>query len=407
MYLQSSKYRLKRKSPRRFNLALIFILCVLIVAGTLFQAYVVPIIPPPFLPTSTPTRPASSYASDADKLFKDGKLIPAIDLYKQAILLAPTNSDLYVAVSRVQIFAHDYQGALENAQNAVLRSKSAIAYAVYGEALYRQEKDQGGNTFAEADKQLRKSIDLDPSLALSHAYYAEMLMDMDWANWKNASNEARNAVTLAPGLLESHRAMGYIYYMTGNYSEALAEYLKAIDIHGKLADLWIVLGDCYQGVTEPQNAIEAYLNASALAPQNPDPMARISRTYAREGEYGKAVQYAETAVNLAPLDPRNHGLLGVMYYHNREYQKAVTELTRAIAGGTLDAGTVKGLPLGPFPISEYYWTYGLALVKVGRCTEAIPVFQLLQQQMPDDPDAMANVTEGLMQCKVITPTPGG
>jgi tetratricopeptide (TPR) repeat protein len=351
MYLQSSKYRLKRKSPRRFNLALIFILCALIVAATLFQAYVVPIIPPPFLPTASPSRPASDYAENAAKLFMDGKLNSAIEEYKKAILLAPTNSDLYVAISRVQVFAGDYQSALENAQNAVLRSKSAIAYAVYGEALYQLEKNQGGNTFTDADKQLRKSIDLDPGLALAHAYYAEMLMDMDWANWKNASSEARTAITLSPSLLESHRAMGYIYLMTGNYAEALAEYLKAVDIHGKLPDLWRALGDCYQGVTEPQKAIDAYLNASALAPQDPVPIARISRTYARDGQYGKSVQYAEMAVNLAPINPIYRGLLGVMYYHNREYQKAITELTLAIAGGRVDAGAVEGLPLGPFPVS--------------------------------------------------------
>ncbi len=162
MYLQSSKYRLKRKSPRRFNLALIFILCALIVVAALFQAYVVPSIPPPFMPTSTATRPAASYADDAAKLFLDGKLTESIKAYNQAILLAPTNSDLYVAVSKVQIFAHDYQGALDNAENAVLRSKSAVAYAVYGEALYWVEKSKGGSTFTDANKELQKSLELDP-----------------------------------------------------------------------------------------------------------------------------------------------------------------------------------------------------------------------------------------------------
>jgi tetratricopeptide (TPR) repeat protein len=408
MYLQSSKYRLKRKSPRRFNLALIFILCMLIVAAVLFQAYVVPVIPPPFLPTATVTRPAASFADDAAKLFLEGKLKNSIEAYQQAIRLAPTNSDLYVAVSRVQIFAHDYQGALENAQNAVLRSKSAIAYAVYAEALYWLEKNQGGTTFTEANKQLQKSLSLDPNLALAHAYYAEMLMDMDsTANWRTASAEARTAITLSPNLMEAHRAMAYMYYLTGNYSEALGEYQKAIASLGKLADLWIPLGDCYQGITDPANAIDSYLKASTLDPQNPDPIARISRTYFREGQYGKAAQYAEMAVNLAPLLPSYHGLLGEMYYFNSQYEKAITELTLAIIGGRVDAGPVQGLPLEAGRVAEYYYVYGLALAKVGRCTDAVPIFRLLQQQVPDDETAMANVADGLYVCKEITPTPGG
>jgi hypothetical protein len=65
------------------------------------------------------------------------------------------------------------------------------------------------------------------------------------------------------------------------------------------------------------------------------------------------------------------------------------------------------LPLQAGRVAEYYYVYGLALAKVGRCSDAIPIFQLLQQQLPDDSDVMENVTAGLLLCKVITPTPGG
>ncbi len=112
-------------------------------------------------------------------------------------------------------------------ENAVLRSKSAVAYAVYGEALYRLEKSQGGSTFADANKELQKSLALDPSLGLTHAYYSEMLMDMDNANWQTASAEAKTAIALAPNSLESHRAMGYIFQLTANYNEALSRISKS------------------------------------------------------------------------------------------------------------------------------------------------------------------------------------
>lgn len=407
MYLQSSKYRLKRKSPRRFNLALIFILCVLIVAAALFQSYVVPVIPPLFLPSPTVTRPAASYADDAAKLFLDGKLKNSVEMYQQAILLAPTNSDLYVALSRVQIFSHDYQDALENAQNAVLRSKSAIAYAVFGEALYRLDLAQAKITFDDADKQFRKSLDLDPNLALTHAYYAEMLMDSDYANWRTASAEARTAITLSPNLMEAHRALGYILLQTGNYAEALSEYLIAVDKHAKLADLWMPVGDIYLAQLEIQKAIDAYTNASTFDPNDPTPFGRISRANAKQGQYGKAAQSAETAVTLAPLDPAYRGLLGEMYYFNHEYDKAITQLTLAIAGGSVDQGPIQGLPLAAGRVAEYYYVYGLVLAKVGRCSDAIPIFQLLRQQLPDDELVQTNVTDGLILCKVITPTPGG
>jgi tetratricopeptide (TPR) repeat protein len=405
MYLHTSKYRLKRKKPRRFNLPLILLLCTLIAAAVYVQVQVVPTVQPPFVPTSTPTRPAASYAQDAATMFREGKLNSAIQLYQQAILLAPTNSDLYVALSRVQVFAHDYEGAVENASYAVLLSKSAVAYAVYGESLHRLELTKDLPSLEIATRHLRKSLDLDPSLALAHAYLAEVLMDTDWQYWEDASEEARTAITLAPDLMESHRAMGFIYYQTGNYNEALDEYQKAIELHNKLLDLWIPLGDCYQAVDEITESSDAYLTATTLDPTDPIPHARLSRLFAGIGDYSKAAQYAESAASLVPEDPKYHGLWGVMLYHNNQIPDSIIELALAVTGGRVGDAVVEGLPLGPFPVSEYYWTYGLALAKLGRCAEAVPVFRLLEQQMPDDGIVAANVAEGLTICHE-TPSAG-
>jgi tetratricopeptide (TPR) repeat protein len=407
MYLQTSKYRLQRKKPRRFNLALIFLLIALIVFAVFLQRNIGQVVTPMFIPTPTPTRPAASYATDAAAMFMDGKLVSSMELYRQAILLAPTNSDLYVALSRVQVFAHDYDGAVETARYAVLLSKSAIGYAVWGEALYRQEREKDLPAYESAAKQLRKSLELDPSLALAHAYLAEVLMDTDWQYYEDASEEARKAIALAPDLMESHRAMGFVYAMTGNYLEALDEYTKAVELHGKLRDLWISLGDCYNALDKSIEAVQAYTNATTYDSTDPIPFTKLARLYAGDGQFGKAEQSAEMAVTLAPQNPAYHGLYGVMLYRNHKIDQAIVELKLAIIGGRVGDVVVEGLPLGPFPISEYYWTYGLALAKSGQCSDAVPVFRLLEQQMPDDEIAVANAVEGLILCQEATPAPSG
>jgi tetratricopeptide (TPR) repeat protein len=400
MYLHTSKYRLKRKRPPRFNVPLIVVTCLAIIGLVYFQQFIVPTLPKPFLPTPTETRSAASFAEEAASLFAEGKLKASIDMYKQAIRANPKNTDLYIALSRVQVFDRAYEDSLENAQNAVLRAKSALAYAVYGEALRRLER------FSEAEQALRHSLELDPNLALAHAYLAELIMDSDPdASWKTASAEARTAITLAPNLMESHQAMAYVYYLTGNYPQASGEYQAAISIYPKLADLFIPLGDCLLAQDFTQDAILAYLQASALDSQNADPFARISRAYAKEGQYGKASQYAEDAVIRDPLNPRMHGLLGVMYYFNQNFTRAITELALVVTGGQTEDGTVTALPLEAGRVAEYYWTYGLALAKVGRCDEGVPVLRLVQQALPDDTVAQDNVTQGLLLCNEITPTP--
>lgn len=400
MYLRTSKYKLKRKRPPRFNIPLIVVTCLAIIGVVYFQQFIIPTLPKPFQPTPTPTRSAASFAEEAAKLFDEGKLKASIDMYKQAIRANPVNTDLYIALSRVQVFDQSYADALENAQNAVLRSKSALSYAVYGEALRRLGR------YVDADTALRHSLELDPNLALAHAYLAELIMDSDPnTSWRTASTEARTALTLAPNLMESHRAMGYVYYLTGNNPEATGEFQAAISMNSYLEELYILLGNCLLNQDLVAEAVDAYVHASALNSQDPDPFARISRAYAKEGQYGKAAQNAESAVLLDPLNPRMHGLLGVMYYFNRDFSRAITELTLAVTGGQTEQGTVPGLPLEAGRVAEYYWTYGLALTKVGRCEEGVPVLRLIQQSFPDDISAQENVTQGLLICKEITPTP--
>jgi tetratricopeptide (TPR) repeat protein len=400
MQLKTSRYHMKKKRSAlgKLNWPLIFILLTAIGGLYYFETQIVQTIPPLFLPTAAPTRTAASFADDAAKLFQEGKLKPSIDMYNQAIQTDPTNTDLYIALCRVQVFYHDYPGALNNAQNSILRAKSALAYAVYGWSLYHSDQ------LAEAEKQLLTSLSMDPNSGLTHAYYAQVLIDSDPNNWKQASQEAHTAISLSPNLLESHMAMGYIYYVTGNYAQAITEYQTAISIHSKLADLYLPLGDIYGAQGLSRDARTAYSNALALDQTNASYMARIARSYAGDGEFGKAQQYAEQAVQVTPLEPRYHGLLGIMLYKNRDYLKAAAELELATRGGRADAGVVTGLPLTAGVVAEYYWTYGLALARLDRCNEAIPVFTMLEQALPEDTLAMENITDGLIRCKVITPT---
>jgi tetratricopeptide (TPR) repeat protein len=402
MQLKTNRYRMEKKKSTllKLNWLHIFVLTLAIAALYYFDTQVVPTIPPPFLPSPMPTRSAVAFADDAEKLFQEGKLLNSIDMYKEAIKTDPTNADLYIALSRVQVFAHDYPNALNNAQNAILRTKSAMAFSVYGFVLYKSDK------LEDAQKQLGVSLSMDPNLGLTHAYLSQVLIDADPDNnWKQASQEAHAALELSPNLLESHIAMGYVYYVTGNYPQAISEYQAAIAIHSKLADLYLPLGDIYNYQNQSSEARTAYSNALALDQTNPIYISRIARSYAKDGQFGKAQQYAEQAVQANSLDPRYHGLLGVMLYKNQDFLKAATELELAVRGGRVDSGVVQALPLEPGLVAEYYWTYGLALAHLGRCSDALPVFTMLEQALPSDALAQENITGGLLLCKVITPTP--
>jgi tetratricopeptide (TPR) repeat protein len=400
MYLSGSKWHMTKKRRKRSRPFRVIALLALIGAAVYLQQVIVPRIPPPFVPTPTPTRNPASFALEAETHFAAGQLDQAIQSYQQAIAADPEQSAFYVAMARVQVFAGRPEDAQVSARDALLIDPgSSLAHAVLGWSLDFLSQ------LTDAQVEVERALEIDPNNALAHAYYAEILADLDL--YDQAGLEARRALDLGPDLLESQRAMGYVLERITQYEDAAAYYQAALAINPNLPLLHVSLGNMYRAEGDIDAAVESYLRANSLSPTDPDPLTLLAATYARVGEYGRASQWAAEAVRQDPSDPRLHGNLGRMYYHNNEEELAIPELALAVQGGVTEEGVaVSGLPLDPGSpsIVEYYYTYGLALAKQGRCEEAIPLFETLLRGVPDDEIAQANSIEGLVVCGVIEPT---
>jgi len=378
----------RRRRPNFFGWA---ILILVVLFGYYFDQVYITQIDNPFEATPTPTRSPESFVAEAEDLFKAGKLVPAIDAYQQAIVSAPQDSSLFVALARVQVFAGLYEEAQKNAENALLlSSNNALAWGVQAWALDFQD---GGN--AEALVSIQKALDLDPNNALINAYDVEILIDSGFDGVEKAIDRSKVALALDPDIVETHRARALLLEATGNYEEAIAEYQAAIDINPNLSILHIGQGLNYRILQVYDKAIEAFTKANALNPSDPLPDLYISRTYATIGEYAKALQYAETAVQDRPDSASLRGNLGVLYYRNFRWPEAIQQLGYTIYGGTTEDGVeIEGIPLVNDPlVAEYYFTYGLALARTNQCGEALQIAQMLQSRVPTDEYATSAADE--------------
>jgi len=397
-----------RHKRKRINWFRILLLLLLIAIGVYVNKVVIPAVPPPFIPSPTATRNPESYITEAEGLFAQGKLLQAIAVYEAAIRIKPKDSTIYVALARVQVFAGRYEDALTNAKDALLCNRNnSMAYAVRGWALVFMED------FLASEAALKRALELDPNNGLAHAYYAELLADMYINNIGPfdaitlAAEESKVALSLAPNTLEAHRARGYILEVTGNWEEAAREYQAAIAINGNIPFLHLELGRTYRALGVFDKAVEEFTIANTLNPTDPLPDLYISRTYAYLGQYAKAVQFAEEAVQDEPTNPDLRGNLGVRYYHNFQWPQAAEQLTFVVHGGT----TEDGLTIPPLPLSnetrvvEYYFTYGLVLARLDRCTEALPIFQFILAAVPSDEIAIYNAKEGNRICEQSLKTP--
>ena len=402
MYLRGNKWNMSKRPRRRSSTWRIILLLVLIGAALYVNQVVVPATPPLFVPTPTPTRSPESFVNQAEELYKEGKLKPAIEAYKQAIESDPKNPSNYLSLARLQIFVSDYDSAIVNTQNALLENpNNALAYALQGWALGFQGK------YSDAEIALKRSISIDPNSALAHAFYAEVLVNQgNYDLVSKAIDESKIALSLDPTILETHRARGVVLLNTGNIPQAIDEFKAAIAINKNIADLHLYLGVAYKANEQYDLAEESLLAAYALNPTDPVALTEISRSYFADGRYQQAAQFAEEAVKVLPSDPRLHGNLGIMYYKNEEFGKAITQLSLAIHGGTLNGNiNVEGLPLDYDRTMEYYWYYGFSLAKSNRCGEAVPVAQALLNGVPNDETAVYNANAILQICQENQNTP--
>jgi tetratricopeptide (TPR) repeat protein len=396
MYLKGSKWSMNRRR-QHFNWFRIIVLTLLIAAGLYMDRFIIPAAPAYFSATATPTRPLESYLTQAQQLFDEGKLLQAIDAYEQAITVNPNDASIYVSLAQTQIFAGDYDSALASAENALLLSpENSMAHAARAWALDFQGKP------LEAEASIKRALELDPNNAVAHAYYAEILVDQGPGTVLRAADESKVAMALAPDTLITRRARGYVLEATANYEEAIHEYQAAVAINNNIPDLHLQLGINYSALGIYDQAVQEFSNANALNPADPMPDYLTSRTYATIGEYAKSRQYAETAVKDDPTSARYRGNLGVMYYHTALFTDAVKELALAVNGGIADTGQkVEPIELVPGAprISEIYFTFALALAKVGRCGEALQVAQTVQSLIPTDEIAVTNVNEAMNICQ--------
>ena len=391
-----------------------------ILFGYYFNQVYLPTQPNPFEATPTPTRSPESYVTEADELFKTGKLFPAIAAYKEAIRSSPQDSTLYVSLARLQMWAGQHAEAQTNAESALLlNSKNALAMGVRAWALDAQAQ------YSEALDVIEEAVALDPNNALIQSYYVEILVDSGFDNYDKAADQSRVALALDPNIVETHRARGYLLAVIPdpvpnpdpitNLEEAIQEYEAAIKINPNIPILHIELANKYRILQATDKAVTEYTLANTLNPSDPQPEYLISRTYAGVGDYAKAVQYAEQAMRDDPTSARLHGNYGVMLYRSLRWAEAVDQLRLSIYGGnTEEGGDITPLPLDPndrFSI-EFHYTYARALARENQCGEGLQIVQLLQSRVRSNEDAMAAADKAIEICQenlnnpaVDTPTP--
>jgi len=435
MYVPEKKPLFRKKngasSPYRIAVLLGMILIMLFILQSVTQGAITPF----FLPTPTPTRMVGSYIEEAETHFIAGDLNKSLEAFQQAANVDPQNINIWTELARIQVYSSSLLTTdqarferLNDAREAIQRAieidpEDSTARAIHAFVLDWLADpglvgDEWQALLTQAEQEAVYALQLDNQNILALAYYAEILVDQQ--KWLQADQYIREAVQRDPSLMDVHRINAYVQESLGNYSEAITEYKRAIEINPNLSFLYLRIGANYREMQQYELALEYFEKATLINEQlnvnDPIPYLSIAKTYVQMGQFFSAGLNARKALRFDPENPDTYGQLGVIYHKARNYEGAIEALKCVIQGCTTEESCdvrqcdettdpmvpIEGLPLTANTV-VYYFTYGSVLAAMhrdtnGYCEEAMEIFSIIKRGFSNDPTIMQIVEEGENIC---------
>jgi len=165
----------------------------------------------------------------------------------------------------------------------------------------------------------------------------------------------RDIKLLTQGLIDEPNNERYMFYLAQSYQnkkpqewdKAIEWYLKRIERGGWYEEVWLskyMIGQCYEGMGDWNNALKAYLDAYQYHPVRAEPLSSISSYYLSKGKndlasifanYGKSIKYPVNDVLLIEHDVYNYKLLqnlSIASYYTMFRSRGLKFLDRLLLG---------------------------------------------------------------------------
>ena len=203
-------------------------------------------------------------------------------------------------------------------------------------------------TFPRAKAAVMKALALDDSLAETHTTLAFVTFYYD-RDWANAEREFRRAIDLNPNYANGRHWYAEFLSLAGRHGEAIAESERAreLDPLSNIINTWV--GSRYFFARQYDRAIEQYGNAMQMDPNFVPVHLVLGHALEQEHRYPEAILELEKAVRLSGGSPVYLASLAHAYGvagQRSEAQKALSKLRSAAK-------------------SRYVSSYDLALAELG------------------------------------------
>lgn len=301
------------------------------------------------------------------------------------------NADYYVEQAREHYQAGQYELAIvSNLRALEIDPDLAEAENAIGWSYLRTERP------SLAIPHLNSAVSLDPNLVAAHRglglAYSQARMNVE------AEASLKSALQIAEKDRESLRYLGKVYYQEERYEEAIEVLEEVVGARPDDREALEYLGRSLYAVGRYDEALNPLQAALDLDPSAEGVREYLGLVWHELGRYDKALEHLEFLRAAHPDDPTWYAYIGRSLYKQGDAEEAAAHLTHAltlaradtVVGGSYrtlgwirytetryDEGVVlfqRALILNPLD-AEAMAGLGLSYVELGRCDDAVPLFE--------------------------------
>ncbi|MGB2862200.1 MAG: tetratricopeptide repeat protein, partial [Sedimentisphaerales bacterium] len=224
------------------------------------------------------------------------------------------------------IKGNDFTGAERQCRKSLeLNPKNAKAHATLGIALSRQDR------LDEANDHLSEAIRLDPT-----DYEAHYTLGQTMTRQKKFDDAIRHfsvVLRLRPDYTQAHGYMGSLLLARGTLDQAVTHLSEALRLDPNYADAHYNMGQVMLRQKKLDAAIKHLSQAVALEPDDAQAQYKLALVLAQQKQPGQAVVHYAKAVSLEPqvdTSPLLNHLLASHYAQARQFREATSHEEKAL-----------------------------------------------------------------------------
>lgn len=318
------------------------------------------------------------FVAEGDHRFQQEKYAEAIIEYGRALQIDPQFADAHYKLAQCYLKQNLWAGAYQELLRTVnLRPDDWAAQLDLGKLLLSAGK--GEQAKVRANILLKGSPkNLEAQILLSDA-------DTLLGNSKDAVEEAREAVRIAPDNANAYLNLGLVLARSDEHPEAEENLKKAQQLAPEDAGPLMTLGTYYERQGRWQDAEGQFQKAIQVAAKNPVPRAALADLYRSEGKEDQAVKVLTDAKLQLSDDPNAYRLLGDFYVRQGNTTQSLAEFASLAQEHPKDLKVRK--------------SYIQLLIIAGRISDAATLTDETLKSFPQDADALVLKGEILLKQK--------